>query len=215
MYISGFFKETDVNVAIGFMQSHPFAALVAVDKNIPIASHLVLNVQTKEDVLYAEGHMARSNPLWKLFKNEAGESKSGTGDVLLMFSGPNAYISARWYDHVNVPTWNYIAVHAYGSASVITARSEINSMMQTLVSAHETGDEYSFEGLPGGFRDQQMEGIVAFKIVINRLESSYKLSQNRNDVDYKNIIFELEKQSDPRSHEIASEMRKKRNIIPK
>lgn len=210
MYIPGFFKENDVEAALNFMKKNPLAALVAVQNELPVASHLVLDLQVHHGSLLASGHMAKSNPLWKSFSTDPEKDLPNTKKVLLIFSGPNTYISPRWYNHTNVPTWNYIAVHAYGVPSVISSKSDLDMMMDSLISEHEKMSGYSFHGIPGEFRDKQMEGLVGFQIRIDRLEASYKLSQNRNDEDYQNIIKELELQTDQNSHEIAFEMRKKR-----
>lgn len=210
MYIPGFFKENDVDIALNFMKRHPFAALVAVQNELPVASHLVFDLRVQNDSLLASGHMAKSNPLWNSFSPESEKDKPNSKQVMLIFSGPNTYISPRWYSHLNVPTWNYIAVHAYGVPSVISNKTELDSIMDTLVSEYEKKPGYSFHGLPDKFREKQMEGLVGFQIRIDRLEASYKLSQNRNDEDYQNIIKELELQTDQNSHEIAFEMRQKR-----
>ncbi len=201
MYISGFFKEADLEKVTSFMRQNDFVTLVSLDGKVLVASHILVSLEEVEGRLYAFGHLARANSLWRSFEMDQ--------EVLLIFKGPDAYISARWYDHVNVPTWNYIAVHAYGKPKIVDG-NDLYVILSRLVSSYEPDTGYSMQGLPRDFVEKQMQAVVGFRVEINRLEASFKLSQNRNDQDYENVIRELELRSDPKSHQIAGAMRKQR-----
>jgi transcriptional regulator len=147
------------------------------------------------------GHLSRANPQWKTFDDES--------EVLTIFSGPHAYISSSWYDHENVPTWNYIAVHIYGKIRIIEGAELLDSLNQ-LVDKYEASSRQpvSMEGMSKQFVEQSLKGLVGFEILITNIEASYKLSQNRDQKNQLAIIAELEKRNDPRSLSIAAEMKK-------
>ena len=94
--------------------------------------------------------------------------------------GPHTYISPTWYNHVNVPTWNYQAVHVYGSPRIVTDHAEMYSLLKKLIERHEVESQYKLETLPQDFVEKEMKGIVAFQIEVTRIEANYKLSQNRD-----------------------------------
>ena len=148
------------------------------------------------------GHMARANKLWRAF--DSGK------EVLLIFGGPNTYISPTWYNHLNVPTWNYIAVHLYGAPRVIDSGPELEGILARLVKRYETRSDYRMETLPANFREKEMRGVVGFQIKVTRVEANFKLSQNRNEEDHTSVIQHLEARGDEQSLSIASEMKKKR-----
>ncbi len=170
MYISHFHREEDLNKIADFVRGHDFATIVLAENNIPIASHLLVDFQTEPDGTWLfNGHMARANPLWRQFDSER--------EVLLMFGGPNTYISPTWYNHLNVPTWNYIAVHLYGFPRVIDGGDELRNILSRLIQRYETNSDYRMESLPSDFAEKQMQGIMGFQIRVTRVEASFKLSQ--------------------------------------
>jgi transcriptional regulator len=129
--------------------------------------------------------------------------------VLVIFQGPHTYISPTWYNHVNVPTWNYQAVHVYGSPRIVTG-DEYYAMLSRLIARHEGGTSYRMEDLLQDFAEKQMNGTVGFQIAVTRIEANYKLSQNRDDEDYHNIISHLHEREDEMSHAVAEAMKKQR-----
>jgi transcriptional regulator len=149
------------------------------------------------------GHMSRANPQWKSF---------GEQEVLLIFQGAHTYISPRWYDHVNVPTWNYMMVHLYGKVRLVEG-DELYSLLSQLVKTHEIKTSYSLENLPQDFVQKEMNGVVGFEVDVTRVDAGYKLSQNRNDEDHENIIRELEGRGDDNSIEVAKAMRRGRQAM--
>jgi transcriptional regulator len=147
------------------------------------------------------GHMSRANPQWKTFAER---------EILLIFQGAHTYISPRWYNHINVPTWNYKIIHVYGKARLLQG-GELFALFSRLVHQHEaSADLYSLENLPHDFVQKEMNGTVGFAIDVTQIDAGYKLSQNRNDEDHENIVRELDKREDEDSAQIASAMREKR-----
>ncbi len=203
MYIPHYYREEDRQRIVEFMRQNEFSTLVALDGKKPAASHLLVEVLEEKDHLLVVSHMAKANPLWKLL--DPGN------EVLFIFQGPHTYISATWYDHVNVPTWNYQSVHAYGTPRIITDHDEIYAALSRLIQRNEDQPAYRLETLPQDFVEKEMKGIVAFQVEITRLEASFKLSQNRNADDYQNIIIQLGKRPDEFSHKVAQAMRENRD----
>ena len=200
MYIPKLYREEDREKILEFLRQNNFPALVTYDGEKPIATHLPVEViQAKDGALTVFGHMSRANPQWKSF---------GEQDVLLIFQGAHTYISPRWYDHVNVPTWNYMIAHLYGKVRLVEGEA-LYSLMSRLVQKHEVQTSYSLEGLPEDFVKKEMKGIVGFAVDVMRVDASYKLSQNRNEKDHENIIRELEGRGDEYSIGVAKAMRER------
>jgi len=201
MYIPKLYREEDRENILEFLKQNNFPALVTHDGEKPIATHLPVEVVESEDgALTILGHMSRANPQWKRF---------GEQEVLLIFQGAHTYISPRWYDHVNVPTWNYMMAHVYGKVRLVEG-DELYSLLSGLVKSHETQTSYSLEDLPQDFVQKEMNGVVGFAVNVTRVDAGYKLSQNRSDADHENIIRELEKHGDDNSAGVAKAMKKRR-----
>ncbi len=201
MYIPRLYRVEDHDTIMAFLQQNDFPALVTFDGEKPVATHLPVEVVEREQGLTVYGHMARANPQWKTF---------GSQEALLIFQGPHTYISARWYNHVNVPTWNYMIVHVYGRLREVKG-DELYALLSRLVKKHEPDTPYRLETLPAEFVEKEIKGVTGFAMDVSRMEAAYKLSQNRNDEDYQNVIRQLEQRDDEYSKEIAQTMRKRRN----
>ena len=198
MYIPKLYREEDREKILEFLKQNNFPALVTHDGEKPIATHLPVEVvETEDGALTILGHMSRANPQWKGF---------GEQEVLLIFQGAHTYISPRWYDHVNVPTWNYMMVHVYGKIRLVEGE-ELYSLLSRLVKNHEEPAAYNLESLPQDFVQKEMNGVVGFAVDVTRVDAGYKLSQNRNDGDHGNIIRELEGRGDENSSAVAKSMR--------
>ena len=201
MYIPKLYREEDREKILEFLRANNFPVLVTYDREKPIATHLPVEVIEGEDgALTILGHMSRANPQWKSF---------GEQEVLLIFQGAHTYISPRWYDHVNVPTCNYMIAHLYGKVRLAEG-DELYSLMSRLVHKHEVQTSYSLEGLPEDLVKKEIKGVVGFAVDVTRVEASYKLSQNRNDKDHENIVRELEERGDNNSVGVAKAMRERR-----
>lgn len=202
MYIPKLYREEDRAAILEFMRQNEFAILVTQDGGRPQASHLLVEVIEEGERLLVNGHMSRANPQWRTFGKNA--------EVLVIFQGPHTYISPTWYNHINVPTWNYQAVHVYGRVRMVEDRDEAYLLLKRLVDRHERSGHYRMETLPPDFVEKEIKGIAAFQIEATGIEANYKLSQNRNDEDYRNIVSRLEERDDELSHGVAEAMRKNR-----
>jgi transcriptional regulator len=201
MYIPKLYRKDDREKILEFLRANNFPALVTYDGEKPIATHLPVEViEGKDGALTVLGHMSRANPQWKSF---------GEAEVLLIFQGAHTYISPRWYNQVNVPTWNYMIVHLYGKVRVVKG-DELYSLFSRLVKKHEEQSSYRLEALPADFVQKEMNGVVGLAVDVTHIEAGYKLSQNRGDEDHVNIIRELEKRGDDDSKKVAEEMRQNR-----
>ena len=207
MYVPKQFQTNDFAAIKEVMRQNDFALVVSVDKTTPIATHMLVElVEDERENLFLNAHMARNNPQWKTFDPNT--------EILTIFEGPHTYISPIWYRVHAVPTWNYIAVHAYGCPRIIDDHTELYGILQRLIDRHEKTDEsaahYRLQDSSAEFVENMMKGIVGFQIAVNRLEASFKLSQNRNSEDYERIIVELRKRSDENSHAVADAMERHR-----
>ncbi len=126
-----------------------------------------------------------------------------------MFQGPHAYISSSWYNHANVPTWNYLAVHVYGKIRLIEGEELLNHL-KNLVNTYEEErpNRVSVEGMNGAYLESQIRALVGFEIRITEVQASAKLSQNRDQTNFENIITELSKSDLDLDQKVAEEMRK-------
>lgn len=186
MYRPPYYAVTDQEEMISFMRHHPFALLICADGDDPIATHLPLEVEAREDALYLSGHFARSNP-------QGAMLEQGSKRVLAVFQGAHAYVSSSWYAKPSVPTWNYLALHAYGQAHLVTSAARITEMMQSLLGRFEQGQKkpVTWGAIPADHMAGLLAGITCFEIRVERIEASYKLSQNRSDEDREAIMLRL------------------------
>ncbi len=200
MYIPRLYRAEDREEILAFLKQNDFPALVTYDGQRPIATHLPVEVEEEGDKLVIYGHMARANPQRKRF---------GGQEALLIFQGPHTHISPRWYSHVNVPTWNYMIVHVYGTLREVQGQ-ELYALLSRLVKKHEPESSYRLETLPQDFVEKEMKGVAGFAMRVTEIEAAWKLSQNRNDGDHANIIRELEGRDEASSRQIADAMRRQR-----
>jgi transcriptional regulator len=117
------------------------------------------------------GHFARANSHWATLAQH---------EMLVVFPGPHSYVSPRLYvEALSVPTWNYIAIHAYGTLSVMEEPQAKNQLVEELIQAHEPPYLDAWRAMPDGFRRTMLAGIMGFRIPISRIEGKFKISQNR------------------------------------
>ncbi|MGY3212797.1 FMN-binding negative transcriptional regulator [Mucilaginibacter sp. HD30] len=190
---------TDPQEAINFMQRYSFATLVTVSNGVPSATHLPFVVEEREGKVILISHLAKANP-------QADELLNGK--ALVVFTEPHAYISPKHYEHEkNVPTWNYIAVHAYGAATLIESPEMKAALLEQTINFYEAAYIQQWKALPNDFRLNMMKGIVGFEIVVDELQGKKKLSQNRSEKERENIINELSGSGDSVGRDIAAYMR--------
>jgi transcriptional regulator len=210
MYIPKHFEEHDLHEVAALIREFSFATLVSIVDSLPWATHIPLQLEIDEEGQWKlHGHIARANPQWRNFENKP--------DVLAIFMGPHSYISPSWYDQKNVPTWNYRAVHTYGKVNIIEGET-LSDMLRKLMHRYETAHvekPLAFDEIPKDVLEKDLRGLVGFEIVIDKLEAVSKLSQNRNEASYSNVINELKKLDAYDAKRIAEEMERKTPKTPK
>ncbi len=185
MYTPRHYRNTDLQEVKSFISQNSFGILVNFFEDRPWGTHIPLELQQDtdgRDVLV--GHVAKANPQWKHF--------DPTAQVLCIFNGPHSYVSSSWYHDEEVPTWNYIAVHVYGRIQLLR-EDEVLASLHDLVNKYEKNSQKPInlnELSPDTMA--QIRGIVGFKIVIDDIQATYKLSQGR-EKDHPSIISALEK----------------------
>ena len=200
MYSPPYNRVADRAEVVAFMRANNFPALVTATGALR-ASHLPVVVEEREGRIVIDMHMARANPQWRDFSGQ---------EALVIFAGPHAYISPRWYERKPaVPTWNYAAVHAYGTVRVLEDDAR-HAAVAKLVAAHDPAWQPEFERLPAEYLRDMLGAIVAFEISVTRLQTRWKLSQNRGRREQDLIIERLEASADPGERALAELTRKHR-----
>jgi transcriptional regulator len=196
MYSPPYNRVEDRRELVDFMRANSFALLVTATGGAPLASHLPVTVADGEGGLVIHSHMAKPNPQWQEFFED---------EVLVVFSGPHAYVSPRWYEaSERVPTWNYAAVHAYGTVRVTTDRALKQAAQRALVAELDPPWLPKFDALRPEYIENMLNGIVTFDIAVTRLETRWKLSQNRGRREQELIAAELDKSDDPALKALAA-----------
>jgi transcriptional regulator len=179
-----------------FMRANNFALLVTGTGGILHGSHLPVMAHEKDGELVLDMHMAKNNAQWKEFFDD---------EVMVVFFGAHAYVSPRWYeDQERVPTWNYAAVHAYGIPKLIEDRKAKHASQRRLVAAMDPPWLPKFDALRAEYVDHMLDGIVNFEIAVTRIETRWKLSQNRGRREQELIAAELEKSPDSTERALAA-----------
>ncbi|HWM42735.1 MAG TPA: FMN-binding negative transcriptional regulator, partial [Burkholderiales bacterium] len=164
------------------------------------ASHLPVTVHERNQKICLDMHMARNNPQWREFFDE---------EVMVVFSGPHAYVSPRWYEEQErVPTWNYAAVHAYGIPRLIQDKKIKQESQRRLIEMLDPKWLPQFDALRQEYVDRMLDGIVNFEIEVTRLETRWKLSQNRSRREQELIAAQLDKSQDSVERALAALTRK-------
>ncbi|HLZ61634.1 MAG TPA: FMN-binding negative transcriptional regulator [Ktedonosporobacter sp.] len=203
MYRPKLFCEDDLPTLHALMQEHSFAALITQHPETGLfATHMPFVLDsTRGPYGTLLAHMARANPHWRAFESEQ--------EALIIFQGPHTYISPSWYaEKLNVPTWNYAVVHAYGRPRIIEDEAEIYKLLQTLTDKSEAQFEapWQMETLPDDFVYKKIPGVVAFEMEITRLEGKFKMSQNRPQGDQLRVTATLKESQDPTNMSVAEAM---------
>ena len=184
MYIPAAFRESDTARLHEFMQQHGFALVTTDGAQGLVASHLPLLLDPSRGPLGTLiGHFAKANEQARDFGCEA----------LVVFSGPHAYISPTWYETPNtVPTWNYVAVHAYGILKPVADRTALAGILEALVHQYEAPrpEPWVFDA-GTEFHQKLLDAIVGFEIEITRLEGKWKLNQNHPPERRRRVIDAL------------------------
>jgi len=200
MYSPPYNRVEDRVELLEFMQANNFPILVTGTGGVLHASHLPVTVHDDGKQVVIDMHMAKNNPQWREFFDD---------EVLVVFHGPHAYVSPTWYaDRKRVPTWNYAAVHAYGVAKIIEDKKAKEKNQRHLVEVMDPEWLKQHDRLPREYVEQMLDGIVNFTIAVTRIETRWKLSQNRGRREMELIAAALEKTGHDGDRALAALTRK-------
>jgi transcriptional regulator len=196
VYIPATFAETDPAKLHEFIRRHSFAVLTSHGEGGLTASHLPLLLDADAGPHgQLLGHMARANTQWRVVR----------GEVMAVFPGPHAYVSPSWYQEAGtVPTWNYVAVHAYGTLHVVEDHDDLLGILRRSIGTYEgtRSEPWVFdESAP--HVETMLKAIVGFRIEVTRLEGKWKLSQNQTEERRRRVMRALEAQADESSKAVA------------
>jgi transcriptional regulator len=196
MYSPIYNRVEDRPELLAFLRANNFPILVTGTGGVLHASHLPVTIHEKGPQIVIDMHMAKNNPQWKEFFDD---------QVMVVFSGPHAYVSPRWYEEQErVPTWNYAAVHVYGVPEVISERNAKSASQRRLIESLDPQWLPKFDALRREYVDMMLDGIVNFSIPVARLETRWKLSQNRGRREMELIAAQLEKSADGGERALAA-----------
>ncbi|MFP8893093.1 MULTISPECIES: FMN-binding negative transcriptional regulator [Chryseobacterium] len=199
MFIPKLYRSEDYNLMREIIKENSFALLISsVDKIRATHSMMMLNEDDPQNV-YIETHISRANPQAKTLQD---------GDeVLCDFLGAHTYISSSWYDHINVSTWNYEAVQIRGKVEIMD-HDELYVHLDKLTSKYENFQQCPMmvKDMGREFVEKEMKGAFGIKVIPTEIFIKQKLSQNRKESDFNNIISQLE-QSDDNARKIAEKMK--------
>jgi transcriptional regulator len=212
MYNLPYFKEEDQQVVLDFIRQHPFAFIAGCsDDGKPVATQIPVFIDERDACpddpvgrgkLFLSGHMMKNTDHHKAFVHNP--------NVLAVFTGAHTYVSASWYaEKSQASTWNYISVHAKGTLKFLDDQALLNVLKRT--TNHFESNPYSganFEDLPGEYVQHLAKAIIAFEVEVLQIDNVFKLSQNRDEKSYHNIIQKLEAQ-DADGKYIAEEMKQR------
>jgi len=199
MYIPSINATNNREEIVAFMQRFGFATIITAKDSLPVATHLPFVVTVQNDRVVLTAHFAKANRHW----NDIEKYTS-----LVIFSEPHAYISPTNYTkEMNVPTWNYIAVHAYGKGRIIAEPHEALLVIESVIDNYEAAYKHQWNSFPEEYKNKMLNGIVAFEIVVTDLQAKKKLSQNRTEEEQYKIIETLSKSNDTNTQLIADYMK--------
>lgn len=208
MYNYPHYKETDPKEVIAFMQAHPFAMVIGVTKEGRIETTQVpVLIEEKEGKIYISGHIAR--------KSSHHTALAESLNALVVFTGPHSYVSGSWYDNPQqASTWNYIAVHARGKVQWMEEEAFTHFLKKLSLhfENYNSASSTAYDNLPQDYLDKLRKAIVGFEIDVSELDNVHKLSQNRDEKSYDNIINELEKGNED-SRKIGELMEKRKTKV--
>jgi len=210
MYTPGFNAETDIPTLRCFVRENPLCALVTQTSGGMVASHIPMVLHDAGNGFgVLRGHVARANSQWREFLPSE--------DALAIFTGPQHYISASWYPSKaihgkEVPTWNYVAVHAYGRMRAIEDADWLRDHLSTLTDTNEVIAEVPWRvaDAPPEFIAKLSKAIVGLELVVTRVEGKWKVSQNRNEQDAAGVMDGLDSLGTPASEAMKELVRSRR-----
>ena len=208
MYNFSHFKEKDKQILLEFLNDYPFAFLTGSDSTgKQVVTQIPVLLAQRDGQWYIQGHIMRNTDHHKAFKENP--------QALAVFTGPNTYVSATWYNNQQSgSTWNYMSVHIKGEIRFLP-EADLISFMKKLTLKFEDNNTNSptvFDNLPDDYLNKMMPAIVLFEIKVEQMENVFKLSQNKDEQSYRNIIARLEEKGG-NSALVASEMKKRIELL--
>lgn len=198
MYIPNLNVEEDKEKILAFISRYSFATIISIKDNRSVATHLPFVIEEIENKLILISHFAKANKQWMEIENQTS---------LVIFAEPHAYISTKHYEkELNVPTWNYVAVHAYGKGTIITEEQAVMNILEKTIQYYEADYQQQWKQLPEKYKTGMVKGIVAFEIGVSELQAKYKLSQNKTENEQKSIITALKQSKNTNEHILAEMM---------
>jgi len=189
MYVPSHFAETRTEVMHDLIRAHGLGTLVTLDENGLNANHIPFEIDGEGEFGILRGHVARANPVWK---------NASTVDAMVVFQGPQAYITPSWYETKKtdgrvVPTYNYIAVHAYGTLRAVEDAAWLHDFVSRLTNRYEAprSAPWAVDDAPAEYVDKLLNAIVGIEIPVKRLVGKWKVSQNRPAVDREGVVAGL------------------------
>jgi transcriptional regulator len=188
MYHFSYFKEKDKQTILDFIEENPFAFVIgSYLSGQQVATQIPILLEERNGELFLQGHMMRNTDHHKAFVENP--------NALIVFTGPSCYVSASWYSNPQIgSTWNYMSVHVSGQVNFMTNEALI-AFMRKLTLKFEKGNTQSltfYDNLPEQFLSKMMPATAGFEIKLEKLENVFKLSQNRDEKSYNNIISKLQ-----------------------
>lgn len=200
MFIPKIYRSEDNHLMKEIIRENAFALLISSENKIRATHSMMMLNEDNPEEIYIETHISKANPQAKILKD---------GDeVLCDFLGVHTYISSSWYDHLNVSTWNYEAVQVYGKIKLMN-HEELYNHLEKLTSKYEQPQKCPVfvKDMGEEFVEKEMKGAFGIKIFPTEIYINQKLSQNRKESDYQNIIFNLENSDNENSRKIADKMK--------
>ncbi|MEQ1934504.1 MAG: FMN-binding negative transcriptional regulator [Fimbriimonadaceae bacterium] len=178
------FREDDRGRILDFIREYPLASVTTTSESgWPVATHVPMLIEERGDQLFLRGHVMRKTDHWQAFSDHP--------KALAMFHGPNCPVLASWYPETdNGGTWNYMVAHVYGHLTMLP-EEELVKILRELKDFYEGGQSSWFDKLSPEYLAKMLPAIQAFEIEVDRLQAVFKLSQNRDDASYANVIRNL------------------------
>lgn len=211
MYTPSHFEKASTSAIRSLIAAHPLATLVTQSSDGLGAEHIPMLFVESGPQVVLHGHVAKANPVWQQVRE--------SGEVLVIFQGPNRYISPKWYpsklEHGKVvPTWNYLVVHAHGTIHWLHDSVWLRNHVEAASTAHESPDSpWRLSDAPSDFIDRMLASIVGFEIQVSALKGKWKLSQNRTEADRRGVVEALKSQDSSVAAEMVTWMESEEGAV--
>lgn len=190
---------TDRREIIAFIKKFSFGTVITVKDKLPVATHLPFLISERDNEIILTSHFAKVNSQWKNI--ECNKS-------LVIFTEPHAYISPQLYEtEINVPTWNYVAIHAYGQCKIIKDEDQLYQILEKTIDWYEIAYKLQWDRLPHDYKTKMIKGIVVFEIKVDEIQAKEKLSQNKTVAERFKIMSSLEASGNCHERQLSEYMK--------